>query len=232
MNKLFWLILSLLLLVFLFTLILFTKLTIVLNYYHHNDNDDLLVEFKIWFGLIKYKLKVPAIKIDDDSPSIVVKSQSQMGGEAEHSDLDVNQITQEDFLSKLQNSKEIIKKVFNMHVIVKKFLQKVTITKFEWHSLMGLGDASHTGMMTGALWAVKGSILGLVSHYVRLKVKPNLSVTPHFQAAVLQTRFLCIFQFRIGHAILAGLKLIKFWKGGKPHLKNKTDFPGEKTKSV
>ncbi len=45
---------------------------------------------------------------------------------------------------------------------------------------------------------------------------PNLSVTPHFQFAILQTQLTCIFQFRIGHAILAGLKLIKFWKGGRP----------------
>jgi hypothetical protein len=65
-----------------------------------------------------------------------------------------------------------------------------------------------------------------------MKVMPNLSVTPHFQAAVIQSRLSCIFQFRIGHAILAGLKLIKFWKGGKPRLKRKSDYPDEKTKSV
>jgi hypothetical protein len=61
---------------------------------------------------------------------------------------------------------------------------------------------------------------------------PQLTVTPHFQAAVIHTELTCMFQFRIGHAILAGLKLIKFWKGGKPRLKRKSDFQEEKTKSV
>jgi hypothetical protein len=232
-NKLFWLILSLVILVFFLLLIIFTKLTILVNYYHHNDNDDLKVEFRIWFGLIKYKLNVPLIKVDDNSPSVVVKSQLHMGDSPQEDPNEtVSQITGSDILTRLEQRKETLRKVIHLHVIVRKFLQKISIKKFEWHSLMGVGDAAHTGMMTGALWAVKGGIIGLLSHYFRLKEVPNLSVTPHFQAAVIQTRLTCIFQFRIGHAILAGLKLIKFWKGGKPRLKRKTDFPGEKTKSV
>ena len=94
--------------------------------------------------------------------------------------------------------------------------------RFEWHTIIGLGDAAHTGMITGAIWAIKGGIIGLISHYIKLKEMPKITVTPHFQAAVIQTEFTCIFQFRIGYAILAGLKLIKFWKGGRPNFKKKT----------
>jgi hypothetical protein len=187
----------------------------------------------VWFGLIKYKLNVPLIKIDDDSPSLVVKSHSHMGDTPpDDPKPTVSQIDNKDIVTKFQNSKEILHKVVNLHIIVRKFLRRISIKKFEWHSLMGVGDAAHTGMLTGALWAVKGGIIGILSHYLRMKVMPNLSVTPHFQAAVIQSRLSCIFQFRIGHAILAGLKLIKFWKGGKPRLKRKSDYPDEKTKSV
>ncbi len=233
-NKLFWLILSLAILVFLLLLIIFTKLTILVNYYHHNDNDDLKVEFRIWFGLIKYKINVPLIKIDDNSPSVIIKSDSHMGNsDVKKSQQSVTQISDHDILTQFENARSILKKVVHLQVIARKFLQRITIKKFEWDTLMGVGDAAHTGMLTGALWAVKGSIIGLLSHYFRLKEMPNLSVTPHFQAAVIQTRLTCIFQFRIGHAILAGLKLIKFWKGGKSHLERKTaDIPGDKTKSV
>jgi hypothetical protein len=65
-----------------------------------------------------------------------------------------------------------------------------------------------------------------------MKEMPKLAVQPNFQQMITSTDLLCMFQFRIGYAILAGLKLIKFWKGGKPHLKSKTDFREEKTKSV
>ena len=50
---------------------------------------------------------------------------------------------------------------------------------------------------------------------------PNLSVHPHFQLAVTQTSFKCMLQFRIGHAMVAGIKLVKFWKGGWPQFKSK-----------
>jgi hypothetical protein len=219
--------------ILLFLLIIFTKLTIILNFFHHNDNDELKVEFRIWFGLIKYKMNVPLIKIDDDSPSIVVKGNSQLGdSNEEESSTNVEQITKDNLITKMTNAKDIINHVFSLNVIVRKFLKRIVIKRFEWHSLVGVGDAAHTGMITGALWTIKGGFVGMLSHFLRLKEMPVLSVTPHFQLAVIQTRITCIFQFRIGYAILAGLKLIKFWKGGRPNFKVDTAYSKEKTKTV
>jgi hypothetical protein len=228
-----WLYMALGAIILLFLLIIFTKLTIILNFFHHNDNDELKVEFRIWFGLIKYKMNVPLIKIDDDSPSIVVKGNSQLGdSNEEESSTNVEQITKDNLITKMTNAKDIINHVFSLNVIVRKFLKRIVIKRFEWHSLVGVGDAAHTGMITGALWTIKGGFVGMLSHFLRLKEMPVLSVTPHFQLAVIQTRITCIFQFRIGYAILAGLKLIKFWKGGRPNFKVDTAYSKEKTKTV
>ncbi|MDF2858313.1 MAG: hypothetical protein K0Q87_4164, partial [Neobacillus sp.] len=195
-----WLYISLFILFILLLIILFTKLTIFINYYHHNDNDDLKIEFKVW-GIVKYKLNVPLIKIDDNSPSLVIKGNTQMGEAPENqSETKAKQIVPDDVINNLKNVKEIIQHVVSMHVIVRKFMRKVSVKQFEWHSLVGVGDAAHTGMISGALWTLKGSILGIVSHYIKLKEMPNLSVTPHFQFTIIQTRLSCIFQFRIGHA--------------------------------
>nr|WP_285889623.1 DUF2953 domain-containing protein [Neobacillus niacini] len=228
-----WLYIALSAIILLFLLIIFSKLTIHLNFFHHNDNDELSVVFKLWFGLIKYKINVPLIKIDDNSPSIVVKGNTSMGdsGESESSSK-VQQIGKDYIETQLSNAKELIQHVFNMQVIVSKFMKKVMIKRLEWHSLVGVGDAAHTGIITGALWTLKGSVVGMISHFLRLKEMPVLSVTPHFQMAVIQTRITCIIQFRIGYAILAGLKLIKFWKGGRPNFKMNTAYAKEKTKTV
>jgi hypothetical protein len=232
-NDLIWLTIALIIFLFLFILIIFTKLTISINYYHHNDNDDLKIEFKVWFGLIKYKINIPLIKIDDNSPSVIVKTkESKEQPSDKTAEKKFNQITPGDVINSLKTAKELLLHVFNLHVIISKFFSKVTIKQFEWHSMIGIGDAAHTGTLTGALWAIKGSIVGLLSHYLKMKEMPKITVTPHFQLAVIQTRFSCIFQFRIGQAILAGLKLIKFWKGGRPHFKSKTNSSKEKTKSV
>lgn len=233
MKNLVWLYIALIAIILLFLLIIFSKLTILLNYFHHNDNDELKIEFRIWFGLIKYKMNIPLIKIDDDSPSIVVKGNSQMGDSNDNdSSMNVEQISKETIMTKLTNAKEIIDHVFSLNVIVSKFLKRIVIKTFEWHSLVGVGDAAHTGVITGALWMIKGNVVGMLSNFFRLKEMPVLSVTPHFQLAVIQTRITCIFQFRIGHAILAGLKLIKFWKGGRPNFKVNTAYSKEKTKTV
>ncbi|MDQ0196991.1 DUF2953 domain-containing protein [Neobacillus ginsengisoli] len=233
MNELIWLTIALIFLLFIFILIIFTKLTISINYYHHNDNDDLKIEFKVWFGLIKYKINIPLIKIDDNSPSVIVKRKKPKEQPADETkDKNVNQITPGDVINTLKTVKELLHQVFNLHVVIRKFFSKVTIKQFEWHSMIGIGDAAFTGTLTGALWAIKGSIAGMLSQYLKMKEMPNLTITPHFQLAVLQTRFTCIFQFRIGQAILAGLKLIKFWRGGRPHFKSKTNSSKEKTKSV
>lgn len=233
MKKLVWLYIALIAIIFLFLLIIFSKLTIHLNYFHHNDNDDLKVEFRIWFGLIKYKINIPLVKIDDNSPSIVVKGNSGMGNSSENdSPTKVDQIKKDDIMTYLRNTKEILQHVINMNVILRKFIKRIVIKHFEWHSLVGLGDAAHTGILTGAIWTIKGSFIGMLSHFLRLKKMPVLSVTPHFQLAIIQTRITCIFQFRIGYAILAGLKLIKFWKGGRPNLKMNTANSKEKTNTV
>jgi hypothetical protein len=217
----------------LFILIIFTKLTIQIDYFHHNDNDDLKLEFRIWFGLIKYKKHIPLIKIDENSPSIVVKTNSSKQQPKETSPAkNVKQIKPSDIVTNIKNVREILTHVINLKVVVKKFLKKVSVKKVEWHTIVGVGDAAITGIVSGGLWAIKGSLIGFLSHSLKLREMPHLTVTPHFQQAIIQTRITCIFQFRIGNAILAGMKMIKFWKGGRPNLRTKTNLSKEKTNSI
>jgi hypothetical protein len=199
-----------------------TKVKVGINYFHAQDNDSLKIEFRALFGLIKYKLDVPLVKVDDNSPTIVAKEKLQKGEEEETKQKETMQFSAEDLLNGFKDMKTLLEHVVSFHRIVRHFCQKVKITKIEWQTVMGTGDAASTGMLTGAVWAVKGSIIGIISHYFRMQNSPNLSVQPHFQLAVTQTSFKCMLQFRIGHAIIAGIKLLKFWKGGRPHFKSKS----------
>ncbi|WP_442595483.1 DUF2953 domain-containing protein [Neobacillus sp. D3-1R] len=216
-----WLIIALIILLIIIITIIWTKLTIILDFYHGNDNDHLKLEFKIWFGLIKYKKDIPLIKIDDNSPSIIYEDKTKKGKNEKTSKEEVKQVTENDIQRSLRNAKRLLEHVVGLHSIVKHFLTKVKVKKVEWHSVIGVGDAMYTGVLTGAIWALKGSIVGLISHYMKLKDMPRMTVTPYFQQTVNQTRFRCMFQFRIGQAMLAGIKLIKFWKGGRPHFETK-----------
>lgn len=229
-----WLLITLIVLILLIITVILTKVKILLYYYHNNDNDHLKIEFKAWFGLIKYKKEIPLIKIDDNSPTIVTKETKSAGPLGNAEKKDTKQYSAEDLLHSLQDTKELLTHVVSLHRIVRKFLSKITVKELTWHSLVGIGDAAYTGMLTGALWALKGSIIGLISHYMKLKTAPAMSITPHFQFAVSQTVISCIFQFRIGHAMVAGIKLIKYWKGGMASFRTKplSALSNDETKTV
>lgn len=216
-----WLIIGLIIIFILLVTLVLTKLTVILDYYHGNDNDHLKLEFKIWFGIIKYKKEIPLIKIDDNSPTLVVKGKTKLGKDEKTLNEDEKQIDKKDIFHTLNDAKELLQHVVKFHHIARNFLRKVNVKRVEWHTVIGVGDAAYTAVATGGIWAIKGSIIGIISHYMKLKEMPRMTVTPYFQYRVTQTRFRCMIHFRIGQAMLAGLKLIKFWKGGRPDFKTK-----------
>ncbi|WP_328160414.1 DUF2953 domain-containing protein [Cytobacillus praedii] len=234
MKLLKWLLITLIVLILLIISVILTKVKILLYYYHNNDNDHLKIEFKAWFGLIKYKKEIPLIKIDDNSPTIVTKEKKTLGPLEGTEKKDTKQYSATDLMNSIQDTKELLTHVVSLHRIVKNFLNKISIKEFSWHTMVGIGDAAYTGMLTGAFWALKGSVIGLISHYMKLKAAPTMSITPQFQFAVSQTVISCIFQFRIGHAMVAGIKLIKYWKGGMASFKTKplSALSNDKTKTV
>ncbi|MFT8321674.1 MAG: DUF2953 domain-containing protein [Bacillus sp. (in: firmicutes)] len=205
------------LLLLLFILICFIKLTVSVQYYHAKDNDDVSIEIKA-LGLIKYKKKIPLIKVDDNSPTLVVKEETEINDSAENKK--TKQFSAEDLLDTFSNTRELLKHVISFHRIMRYFLSKVTIKQIEWYTIVGLGDAAHTGTISGAIWAVKGAIIGLISSYMKMKDLPKINIYPQFQRIQSETLFKCMIQFRIGNAMLAGIKIVKFWKGGFPKFKS------------
>jgi len=233
-SKLKWLFLILLVVIALIVIVIFTKVKIHIDFYHGNDNDHLTIMMKAWGGVIKYKKEIPVIKVDDDSPAVVVKEKTEMGPNEKTTHKEENSFDQHDLVNSLDDTKALLEHVFGLHILIRKLLRKVKIKKFEWHTRVGIGDAASTAILCGAIWSGKGAILGLLSNYMRLTVKPVLTVTPNFQQFASQIQLKCIFQIRIGHAIWTGMKLVKYWKGGMPKFKTKplSVLSSDKTNSI
>ncbi len=229
-----WILLGLLIIFLLLLVILLSRLNIYIVFKHAKDNDSLIIKFRAWFGLIRYTLNIPLIKINENSPAIVMKEETKKGKEEKVTSEERSQFFAEDFLNGFKDMENLLKHVVSLHRIIRNFLKKVSVKKLQWNTIIGVGEASLTGMLTGAVWTVKGGIIGIISNYFKLKVNPNLSVQPHFQLPISQTSFECMLQFRIGHAMFAGIKLIKFWKGGRPQFRSKlfSSLSQEKTNTV
>ncbi|KUP06679.1 hypothetical protein Q73_11030 [Bacillus coahuilensis m2-6] len=218
-----WMIIILCVLLALILIILLTKLTIRLSFYHGNDNDELTIKFKAWGGLFRYKIEVPLIQIDEESASVILeeKVKKPKAGKEETTKDEKKKITPKEFLNSLSDAKELLIHVYGLHRIIRSFLKKVTVKDLLWNTKMGTGDAASTGMVTGGIWTVKSSIVSWISRSMRLQDMPLIHVEPCFQQKMVITEFRCMIQFRIGNAILAGAKLLKYWRGGKAKFKTK-----------
>lgn len=174
-----------------------------------------------WFKLVRYTIDIPMIGIDKDNPSLVLKEDVKTGKNEKVKNEKKDRLTPKELIRSLQEKKEFLRHIIDLHTIIRKFLGHVSIIQWKWYSTVGIGDAAHTGMLTGVIWSIKGTIVGMLSHTMRLKVHPEMEVTPNFQQKVSKTRFQCIIHFRIGYAIVAGMKLVLFWRGGIPKLRSK-----------
>ena len=209
-----WFILVIAILLFIFILIFMTKIKIHITYSHIQKDDHFRLKLRAWGGIIRYTIKIPVIKVAEDSTAIVYKEEK--GIDADNAGQEaVKDFTAEEMLNSLENMKKLIKHVFGFHILVRKFLRKVKVKTFQWHSLIGTGDAILTGICVGGSYAMKGSIIGLLSSYMRFKKMPIYTITPDYAKPAASTSFFCIVEFRIGHAIVAGIKIFRYWKGGK-----------------
>ncbi|PLR68417.1 DUF2953 domain-containing protein [Bacillus sp. UMB0893] len=196
-------------------LLIYMKITVIFDLKHVGDDDEIKVKFKAIFGILKYTIKIPLVKVDPNGPNILIKEEKKMGGTSEPKEID-EKISPNDMLASIKDFKELTEHIVHLNKIVRKFLSHVQISKFKWHSQLGTGDAATTGMIIGPGWTLKGSVVGIISSYMKLKSRPNLSIEPNFYQKSSKTNLSCMLHFRIGHAIVAGIRLLKYWRGGRP----------------
>ncbi|MCM3759642.1 DUF2953 domain-containing protein [Alkalihalobacillus oceani] len=203
-----WFLIIIIILALLLLLIMVTKLTISIIYRHLKDDDLLEVIVHVW-GMRVYTFSAPVIQLDDTSLSLIVKEEQKVGPKKTNK---TQSFTIHTLLNDIQLFNDLVHHVVGLHQITKRFLRHVTLNQLDWHTVFGVGEAAMTAQLSGVIWGLKGSIVGLISHYVKVRQLPKLQVDPRFQEVITQVSFSCMFSFRIGHAIVAGLMLLKHWK--------------------
>jgi hypothetical protein len=201
-------------LLILFLIIWFTNVTILIDYSHQKDDDHFKIQLRAW-KFIRYNIEIPVVKVDKDEPRIHYEKKNKDGNH------ETGDITPHEIDERISDFNELMHHVFGLYILVRKFLKTVKIKQLEWNSIVGVKDAALTGVLTGIVWSIKGGIVGVLSHYMKLMAQPQISVHPSFRIPISQTKIKCMFKIRIGNAILAGLKILKFWRNGKASFKTK-----------
>lgn len=192
---------------------LWMKLSITIFFRHAQDDDECRVTFRVLFGLVRYTIRIPLIKVEKESLGIVVAHKTAQN--VSESEPKRTKYSPQEIIHNFQKAKDFAEHVVHLHVIIRKFCSHITVTTFEWQSKIGTGDAAQTGVLVGIGWSVKYGVLALISKYMRVKTTPVLSLIPSFQQAVSETNFVCMIHFRIGHAIVAGIRIMKYWRGSR-----------------
>ncbi|MBB5355162.1 hypothetical protein HNR43_001121 [Anoxybacillus mongoliensis] len=188
-------------------LIPFLYVHITIQFQHAQDNDQLTIHIRI-LRFFHYRFTVPLIEISKREAGIVTEQKTNTGKDEKTT------FTVTDARERLVQVRQWLNRIVHLHTIIKKFLQKVSVLQLQWHTQIGVGDAAKTGMIVGIGWSIKYYIVAMVSKYMNVCIAPSISVIPFFQGAVSRTSFTCMIRFRIGYAILAGLKVVKHWKKG------------------
>ncbi|MBC7076514.1 MAG: DUF2953 domain-containing protein [Syntrophomonadaceae bacterium] len=84
---------------------------------------------------------------------------------------------------------------------VRLVLRYAVIEKLDWKTVVGLNDAMDTAIGAGTLWALKGSLVSLLSSRNRLQ-DIVIEIEPDFAETKIWSRLDCILKIRIGYIIL------------------------------
>lgn len=181
-----------------------TKLTVSIRYGRVGENDLLVVEVSAWFGLIRLRYEIPVIKwtTSGGQPAVVAEVKGRRKQSAKEKRIDLQQIK-----TSLKRYRSYLHRFVDVRPVMNQMLRHVRCTALEWHTVLGTGDAAGTGALAGAAWGVKSVVVGTISRHVTLHAVPRFSVQPVWNEARLGTQFRCVFHFRIGHLMIAGMRL-------------------------
>lgn len=188
-----------------FTILLMTTLRIQIMAKRKEKDDRIHVKVTAWFGLISLEYQMSTLELARDYSGLLTKTEISTSKTIEEgrSTLSLNELK-----SMQKQLIRLLKRVRHVNRIIKAFARQVHVDKLVWRSAIGNDDAAATGTLAGLVWGIKSCMIGLLSSFVTMSAMPKLDVQPLFNEKRLETEFEGMFRFRIGHAMLAGIRIL------------------------
>ncbi|GGH24787.1 DUF2953 domain-containing protein [Paenibacillus segetis] len=199
----------LILLLLVIVLLLMSNISIDLLVRKKNWDETILLNITLVYGLVRFHYEVPSIVFRNVKEGFNVEDNvvsNFFKGQTSSNEQDINEEKIKHWTNKYR---EILKAIFEFKKWFNQTLKRISFHKLDWSTNVALSDAAHTATLTGALWGIKTTLVGGLSHRVSLLQRPKLFVVPVFGCPPLfSTEIHCIAKIRCGYAIYAGLILI------------------------
>ncbi len=185
-----------------------TPVRISVFYGRIGENDHLIIEVSAWFRLIRWKYELPVMKLGTSRIGPEVEAKVEKQTKPTKVDERIHDITGKQVKKWKNNYEELLERVTDLEPILRHLMKQIRCTRVEWHTSLGLGEAAATGTLTGIVYGVKSVIIGMFSHFLSLRSMPRISVQPVWNGEQLRTQLRCILHFRLGHAMVAGVRIL------------------------
>lgn len=189
----------------------------VISARRERENDRVTIELSAIFGLIRYKIDIPAIKFIDWYHGISIKQQGVNQTTNQVHNKDKLFLRKSTLLRNWRKAQQFLKATTGFNEWFKRLLARISCEELRWTSRIGLEDAAATAVMTGVIWAIKSTLTGVAVQYVRMKQQPQLAVLPQYNKLHFSTNLHIsgrISFFYILFAVLSLIWRIIITKGG------------------
>lgn len=200
---------------FLVILVFITPVQIVLFYGRAGENDHIVVELSAWFRLIRRKYEIPMVFLKQSEAGTELVAKVETVQQKNKSKEKIQDLTRKQVNKWYHNYREYLEKIHDLQPMFKQLLKRIRCTKLEWHTVMGTGQASETGALTGIIWGVKSMLIGVISHSISFRAIPRMSVQPTWNQAIIRTHFQCVLHVMLGHVIVVAFKMYVHLRKGR-----------------
>ncbi len=185
-----------------------SKIKICLSFVHMEQNDEIRIDVRSLFGLIRYRYIVPMLRFHGWLEGLELKSEKTNPNNGGFQGESKRKIDFDKIKEAIDNFRILLNNCFKFNQWFRRLLSHFHCTELNWKTSAGIGDAAETAVVVGTLWGLKTSLLGYIFRTIRLETRPELQVMPVFNQNVFMTEGICRLHIRLWHLVVAGLQLL------------------------
>jgi len=191
-----------------FTAVLFLlSVKAAVEYVRNESDDNLVISFYSMKGVFKYKYEIPLV--DVGQRGVRFKLVKELGKKEKKVGESREKLKLTEFFDKYINISRYYENNNELICDIRNYLQnRLVLAEFNLHIREGTGNACHTGLISGILWSLAGTVTSFLSNNFRT-LKKCVSIIPCFDTRVFTVDFLCIFRVKLVHIIVVLIKILK-----------------------
>lgn len=171
--------------------------------------DQLIVIVHALYGLYRFRVEVPTIKLSKTGLSYHVKEQTEAAGAGQTSSRAGKRLINARSLRRLKLAvREMLASVRELKPWMFEGLSKVECTRYRMDIRIGTGDAASTALATGLCWSILGIATGVLDRFIRLRTHPHGQVEPVYAGVELTVVWEADFRIRAGAVLAHAFRLL------------------------